>query len=124
MSTAKRIDPSLPPTADEASFPAPWAARAFAMTRSLASAGHFTGAEWAQALGRELNAHQLLLAGQMSEDLAYYRCWLNALEALLQDKGVLSDSTLQSAMATTVANWPHPDHHAHLEPIAISTARG
>jgi nitrile hydratase accessory protein len=124
MSTTESKDvPSPLPNADDASFPAPWAARAFALTRTLSSAGHFTWAEWAQALGRELHSHQLTLAGQMSEDLAYYRCWVNALELLLQGKGLLSDSTLQSALAMTAAGWPHPDHHAHRQPIAVSPAQ-
>ena len=116
-------NPSLPLDADAASFPAPWAARAFAMTRTLSIGGHFTWAEWAQALGRELHLHQVSFQSQMSDDLAYYRCWVNALESLLQGKGLLSSSSLQSAASAAVANWPHPDHHAHLEPIAVSPAR-
>lgn len=115
--------PSLSVAVEATSFPAPWAARAFAMTRSLSIGGHFTWAEWAQALGRELHSHQLLFQSQMSDDLAYYRCWVNALESLLQGKGLLNSSSLQSAASAAVANWPHPDHHAHLRPIAVSPAR-
>ena len=122
--TENVIGLSSPPLdADAASFPAPWAARAFAMTRTLSTGGHFTGAEWARVLGRELHLHQGLLQSRMSEDLAYYRCWVNALESLLGEKGLLNSSSLQSAASATVANWPHPDHHAHLEPIAVSPAR-
>jgi hypothetical protein len=49
-------NPSLLNDADAASFPAPWAARAFAMTRTLSIAGHFTWAEWAQGFWQELHA--------------------------------------------------------------------
>src|SRR5271156_589461 len=111
---------SLPLDADAVSFPTPWAARVFAMTRTLSIRGHFTWAEWAQELGRELHLHQVLFRSQMSEDLAYYRCWVNALESLLQGKDLLNGSSLQSAARAAVANWPHPDHHAHLVPIAVS----
>jgi nitrile hydratase accessory protein len=115
--------PSAPLDAVESSFPAPWAARAFAMARTLSIAGHFSLADWAQALGRELAADQHRFASQMPADLAYYRCWVNALESLLQGKGLLSCSTLRSAVAAAAANWPHPDHCAHLEPIAVSPAQ-
>jgi nitrile hydratase accessory protein len=116
-------NPSLALDADTASFPAPWAARTFAMTRTLSINGHFTWTEWAHALGRELHLHQVLFQSQMSEDLAYYRCWVNALESLLQAKGLVNSSSLQSATSAAVANWPHPDHHAHLEPVAVSPSR-
>ena len=116
-------NPSSPLDADVASFPAPWAARIFAMTRTLSINGHFTWTEWAHALGRELHLHQALFQSQMTEDLAYYRCWVNALESLLQGKGLVNGSSLQSAASAAVANWPHPDHHAHPEPVAVSPSR-
>jgi hypothetical protein len=57
------------------------------------------------------------------DDLAYYRYWVHALEWLLQEKQLFIHSTLQSAAEATLTDWPHPDHHAHRQPIAISPPR-
>ncbi|NIV75238.1 MAG: nitrile hydratase accessory protein [Gammaproteobacteria bacterium] len=74
-------------------FRAPWEAHAFAMAVSLAERGLFTWKEWAQALATEIEAAQA--AGDPDLGDTYYRHWLNALQGLLERKGVV-DAALVS----------------------------
>ncbi len=71
----------MSPLEEEPVFAEPWEAQAFAMAVKLNEAGHFTWAEWAEALGAELAAHP-------HEN--YYECWLAALEELVERKGLMS----------------------------------
>jgi hypothetical protein len=48
--------PPLPRDSGGPVFAEPWQAQAFALAVKLSEQGHFTWAEWAEALGNELNA--------------------------------------------------------------------
>ena len=56
-------------------FDEPWEAQAFALAVTLQDRGVFTEAEWSEALGAEIAA---------APDAPYYRCWLAALERLVE----------------------------------------
>lgn len=73
----------LPKDADGPVFAEPWEAQAFAMAVKLNEAGVFSWGEWAERLGAELKAHPAR---------PYYESWLAALEALVEAKGVLSET--------------------------------
>lgn len=84
----RRIEEDLPP------FDYPWQAQAFAVVVSLQESGHFSRAEWSDALGRAI-ARDETFNGPDTAGARYYDCWLAALEELLQAKGLTAFDTLQ-----------------------------
>ncbi len=97
----------IPRDADGPVFPAPWAARAFAMAVALNEDGYFGCSEWAEALGAALaNAD----AADPADPEAYWRCWLTALEAMLDAKQVARPAdllALQGAWRRAAEATPH-----------------
>lgn len=75
-------------------FDYPWQAQAFALAVSLQESGHFTRAEWSDALGRAI-ARDEVCNGPDATGTHYYDCWLAALEDLLQAKGLAAPDALQ-----------------------------
>lgn len=67
-------------------FAEPWQASAFALAVHLSERGAFAWSEWSTALGREIEA-----AAQRGpeEGAAYFERWLDALERLCREKGLL-----------------------------------
>lgn len=86
--------PGLPQDDAGPVFSAPWQAQAFAMTLALHERGLFSWSEWAQALSQAIAHAQ----GQGDPDLGdtYYHHWLDALQTLLQAKGLASAATLHA----------------------------
>ena len=72
-------------------FPEPWAAEAFGMTVHLHERGVFSWSEWAAAL-----THQVHAPGRAADGSDYFDCWVEALCALLGDKGVADAQTLNA----------------------------
>jgi nitrile hydratase accessory protein len=85
--TATHDLPMLPRDQDGPVFNEPWEAQAFALAVRLSEAGCFTWAEWAAALSREIKAAQARGDPDLGE--TYYRHWLNALERICVDKGLV-----------------------------------
>jgi nitrile hydratase accessory protein len=109
--------PSLP--RDEAGpvFNEPWEAHAFALAVRLSECGCFTWSEWAATLSHEIRAAQ----EQGDPDLGhnYYHHWLNALEHLCAEKGLVSSV----AMHQLKEQWREAYLHTpHGEPIELSAA--
>ena len=99
---------------DEPVFPAPWAARAFALAVALNERGLFTWSEWAEALGAALRD------APGSDPEAYWRCWLAALEDMLRRKQVAVATELpelQDAWRRAAERTPHG------EPIELLRGR-
>ena len=85
-------------------FPAPWAARAFALAVALNARGVFSWSEWADVLGSALAAE----GGDDPE--AYWRAWLSALEDVLgrrQVGGAGEIEALQQAWREAAERTPH-----------------
>lgn len=80
MSISTSGNPILNPP-DEPAFAEPWQAQIFAVAVKLHEKGVFTWKEWSEALGREISA---------SPTRTYYENWLAALEALLNEKNVIT----------------------------------
>jgi nitrile hydratase accessory protein len=72
-------------------FAEPWQAQAFALAVRLSREGHFTWAEWTQALGREIAQ-----AGDEASADNYYDHWLAALEQLIDGKKLVTSDELQT----------------------------
>ena len=84
-------------------FDEPWQAQAFAMTISLHQQGVFTWQEWADTLSA-------VLAGDREGGESYYRHWLEALETLIAEKGLVSAGsvdTRERAWHEAAARTPH-----------------
>ncbi len=79
--------PLLPHHEGKPVFDAPWQAQAFALAGNLNERGVFAWPQFAAHLSAELARH----GAQVDAD-AYYRCWLAALQELLEDQDVLQSS--------------------------------
>ena len=86
--------PGLPQDDAGPVFSAPWQAQAFAMTLALHERGLFTWSEWAMALSQAIARAQA--AGDPDLGDTYYHHWLDALETLLQAKGLAHAETLHA----------------------------
>ncbi len=82
-------------------FHEPWQAKAFAMTVELHRLRLFEWPEWAAALGRACKAQPPLGDAASPQDYAraYYSAWLQALEAVLSAKNVLTASQIEETAA-------------------------
>jgi nitrile hydratase accessory protein len=95
-------------------FAAPWQAQAFAMALALHEKGLFTWPEWAQAVAETIRSAPAQ-PGEDSGD-AYYRQWLQTLEAMVARKGASSVAELQRYRAA----WDHAaDRTPHGQPITL-----
>lgn len=95
---------------EEPVFNEPWEAQAFALAVSLEQKGVFTWSEWARALGSEIEAQ-----GTRS----YYECWLAALEKLVEEKRLMS----QTERLTRIDAWDRAARATpHGQPIELGRA--
>jgi len=116
--------PGLPQDDAGPVFSAPWQAQAFAMTLALHERGLFSWSEWAQALSQAITRAQA--SGDPDLGDTYYRHWLDALETLLQAKGLASATTLHAlehAWEDAAERTPH-GHTIELLPQERALARG
>jgi nitrile hydratase accessory protein len=79
-------------------FREPWEAQAFALAVSLQDRGVISASEWAAALGAEIAA---------APDEEYYRCWLAALERLVDAREPGALARHRDAWARAAARTPH-----------------
>ena len=99
---------SIPRDNDEPVFSQPWQAQAFALAVSLNEQGIFTWSEWAQLFSKEIKDD--------GDPQSYYLNWMNALETLLNDKGiVVSEERIERNNAWDKASRATP----HGEPIVL-----
>ena len=106
--------PSIPRDKEGPVFREPWEAQAFAMTLALHARSLFTWPEWAATLGEEIKRAQV--AGDPDMGDTYYRHWLNALERIVQAKGVTNEQTLARCRNA----WDHAaDRTPHGTPIEL-----
>jgi len=116
-----RSDATVPPSGAPAApagpgraFAAPWEAEAFALTVALHDAGVFAWPEWTAALG-----------GRLAEGAAdggdYFVRWLEALEALLAERGLAAPEEV----ATLAAAWRRAARATpHGQPIRLENDPG
>ncbi|MBO37615.1 MAG: nitrile hydratase accessory protein [Rhodospirillaceae bacterium] len=100
--------PEIPQDNDGPVFREPWEAQAFAMTLRLYQQGLFTWPEWAEVLAAEIKRAQE--DGDPDIGDTYYHHWLNALESLVNEKGVADTETLdryQTAWRHAAERTPH-----------------
>jgi nitrile hydratase accessory protein len=109
--------PALP--RDEAGpvFNEPWEAHAFALAVRLSESGWFSWSEWAATLSHEIRAAQA--RGDPDLGRNYYHHWLNTLERLCAEKGLVSNV----AMDHRKEEWRQAYLHTpHGQPIELAAA--
>ena len=114
--TTEALDtiPEIPQDDDGPVFREPWEAQAFAMTLRLYQQGLFTWPEWAEFLAAEIKRAQE--DGDPDKGDTYYHHWLNALESLVNKKGVADTETLDRYQRA----WRHAaDRTQHGDPIEL-----
>lgn len=110
---------SIPRDEEGPVFREPWEAQAFAMVVQLHQRELFTWKEWADALSHQIAA--VRERGEADTGSDYYRHWLSALEWLLADKGVATETKLQQRRDHLLAHWPSGhDHVARRDPIVVA----
>lgn len=95
--------PDLPRQNGELLFTAPWEARAFGLAVVLSQQGIYAWKEFSQTL-----AMQTTTAQEQGETEAYYQRWLESLEHLACEKGLIQPEEVAARMAELAAQDDHP----------------
>ena len=98
-------------------FSEPWQAQAFALTLQLHAAGWFSWQEWSRYLAETIRTD-----GRPDEsgNDPYYRHWLTALEKLVMDKQLLSETEHRQRQQ----DWDDAARHTpHGQPITLKQTR-
>lgn len=106
MSTAPETpldQPDLPRQNGELLFAAPWEARAFGLAVALSQQGVYAWKEFSQALAAHTASAQT-----QGEAEAYYQRWLDSLEHLALEKGLVTAAELEARTAELAAQDDHP----------------
>jgi nitrile hydratase accessory protein len=106
---------------DEVAFETAWEIRAFALALAAHQSGQYDWPRFQQALIAAIRSWEDAGTG---EEWRYYDRWLEALETLLAETGVLDPAELDER-TRAVLTTPRNAHHqrARREPVAVDTAR-
>jgi nitrile hydratase accessory protein len=100
---------SAPPRSNgELVFAAPWEGRAFGLALALHERGAFTWKDFSTALAEAI-AHWER-THPADEQYSYYRCWLDALESLLDDRGIIDRAATLDRASLLSERPPGHDH--------------
>jgi nitrile hydratase accessory protein len=101
--------PAAPPRSNgELVFAEPWESRIFGVAVAMHQAGCF---EWPAFQSQLIAAIAEWEAGRAGDEpFSYYTCWLQGLEALLAEMGVVEPEQLRARVAE---QWARPDGHDH-----------
>ena len=97
---------ALPRRNGELVFEAPWESRAFGVAVALHDAGAIDFERFRAHLIAEIAEH-----GTNTEAEGYYEHWLDALQQLLLEEGVVSEPELDARAATIANEWAHDHDH-------------
>ncbi len=116
MTTSALLDvdgPAAPPRSNgELVFAEPWESRAFGLALALHDSGTFVWEDFRQRLIARISASEH--EHPSGEPWSYYRCWLQALEDVVVDAGVLGSGDLLGRAEELATRPPGHDHgHAH-----------
>ena len=109
--------PGLPRDTEGPVFNEPWEAQSFALAVRLSETGYFTWSEWVEVFSQEIKVAQE--RGDSDLGNTYYQHWLNALERICADKGLVGHAALNQRKGEwqrAYLNTPHG------QPVDLSTA--
>ena len=109
------------PDDGEVAFETAWEIRAFALALAAHQSGRYDWPQFQQALIAAIGAWEEAGTG---EEWRYYDRWLEALEILLAERGLLDPAALDER-TRTVLTTPRDLHHqrAKREQVAVDAAR-
>jgi nitrile hydratase accessory protein len=99
-------DDALPRRNGELVFEAPWESRAFGVAVALHDAGAIDFEHFRAHLIAEISAH-----GEESDGSGYYEHWLDALQRILLEQGVVSVDEVDARTAVTAPEGAHDHDH-------------
>jgi nitrile hydratase accessory protein len=104
--------PAAPPRSNgELVFAEPWEGRAFGLVMALVDRGVLAYDAFRDALIARIAAWEAAPPGQ---GWSYYRCWLQALEEVLDQQALVVTGDVDARAATLAARPPGHDHrHDH-----------
>ena len=115
MTTTVELDvegPAAPPRSNgELVFAEPWEGRAFGLTMALVDAGTIEYEAFRAALIERIGAWEA--DPPRGECFSYYRCWLLALERVLDAGGVVSTEQLRARAEELDGRPAGHDHDGH-----------
>jgi nitrile hydratase accessory protein len=118
------VDARQPRDSEGPVFREPWEASAFAMVVKLHEGGHFDWSEWVKTLSQELakegDGKDRPIALNDDSAANYYKYWLEALEKVAVDKGLLSKHAIDERHRHLIDNPVPHDHVARRTPIKIA----
>jgi nitrile hydratase accessory protein len=98
--------PAAPPRSNgELVFAAPWESRAFGLAMALHDGGLFEWESFRQELIRAVAG-----AEAAGGEFSYYRCWLEALQALLESSGLVDVASVEERTAVLACRPTGHDH--------------
>jgi nitrile hydratase accessory protein len=102
--------PAAPPRSNgELVFAAPWESRAFGLAMALHDGGLF---EWEDFRRQLISAVARAEAG--GGEFSYYRCWLEALQTLLDSSGLVDAGSVEERAGVLACRPAGHDHdHGH-----------
>lgn len=101
--------PAAPPRRNgELVFAEPWQSRAFGLAVTLYEAGAFRWPQFQRALIARISAWEA--DPPPGEGWSYYRCWLDALEDVVADAGLVSPADVAARAAELAARPAGHDH--------------
>ena len=104
----------LPRNEEGPVFNEPWEAHAFALAVHLSEVGRFSWPEWSALLGRKIHESQ-----ERDSYSGYYHQWLNALEQLCIEKGLVHSTDLHRRKEEWRQSYLHTPHG---QPVELSVA--
>jgi len=103
--------PAAPPRSNgELVFGAPWESRAFGLALALNAQGRFAWEEFRQQLIQAISDWER--EHERDEEWSYYRCWLTALERVLDRQGLVGSGEVETRTREFAAR-PHGHDHRH-----------
>jgi nitrile hydratase accessory protein len=110
--------PALPWDREGPVFNEPWEAQAFALAVRLSEAGCFTWSEWVAVLTQEIGAAQA--RGDPDLGRTYYQHWLNALERLCIEKGLVGREDMRQRTEAWRCAYRQTPHGQPVAPPAAA----
>lgn len=101
---------ALPRRNGELIFETPWESQAFGMAIALYNEGHYDWEEFRQRLISQIGDWEGSDEGERAA-WDYYRHWLASFEALLKEKGVISEEEIDQRAAEIVSAQEDEHHH-------------
>lgn len=108
----------IPRECGDVAFDAPWELRALALGVAAHDAGSYPWPDFQHALIESIKRWEA--AGSAGNRWQYYERWLDALERLLADRGLLDTTELDERTQFVLTTPRDASHqHAHPDPVAI-----